>query len=74
MNMRRADAIAELFATLEDLLVAYQTLPEGERLYRWAADADRITGAVARQLSSTRTRISAMVAADPTRSAEAGTI
>jgi hypothetical protein len=58
MNTRRADAIAELFATLEGLLITYQALPESERLQRWSADAHRITGVVARQLSSTRSRIS----------------
>jgi hypothetical protein len=58
MTTRRADAIADLFATLEGLLITYQALPECERVERWAADAHHITGVVARQLSSTRTRIS----------------
>jgi hypothetical protein len=58
MNTRRADAIAELFATLEGLLITYHGLPESERPQRWAADAHRITGVIARQLSSTRSRIS----------------
>lgn len=58
MTTRRAEAIAELFATLEGLLTSYQALPECERSQRWAADAHRITGVVARQLSSTRSRIS----------------
>ncbi|HEY4421301.1 MAG TPA: hypothetical protein VGN22_17385 [Pseudonocardia sp.] len=60
MNTRRADAIAELFATLEGLrlLITYQALPASERPQRWAADAHRITGVIARQLSSTRSRIS----------------
>jgi hypothetical protein len=57
LTTRRADAIAELFETLEGLLTSYQEFPEGERRRRWATDADRITGAVARQLDSTRTRI-----------------
>lgn len=58
MSTRRAEAIAELFATLEGLLIIYQALPETERPQRWAADAHRITGVIARQLSSTRSRIS----------------
>ena len=58
MTTRRADAIAELFATLEGLLITYQALPESERPQRWAADAHRITGVIARQLSTTRSRIS----------------
>jgi hypothetical protein len=58
MTTRRADAIAELFATLEGLLITYQALPESERPQRWAADAHRITGVIARQLSATRSRIS----------------
>jgi hypothetical protein len=58
MNTRRADAIAELFATLEGLLITYQALPESERPQLWADDAHRITGMIARQLNSTRSRIS----------------
>jgi hypothetical protein len=69
MDTRRADAIAELFATLEGLLITYQALPESERPQRWAADAHRITGVIARQRSSTRSRISsgavAGIAPDP---------
>lgn len=37
----------------------YQELPEDERRRRWATDAD-ITGAIARQLNSTRKRIGSM--------------
>jgi hypothetical protein len=34
MNTRRTDAIAELFATLEGLLITYQAMPEDERPHR----------------------------------------
>ncbi len=54
----RSAAIAELFNALEALMVAYHALPEGHRREQWSADADRITGDVARHLSTARARIS----------------
>ena len=54
----RAVAIADLLAALEGLLATYQVLPELERETRWAADADRISGEISRQLAAARTRLS----------------
>jgi hypothetical protein len=54
----RGAAIADLFTGLEEILFAYQFLPEAERRRRLAADADRITGEIARRLAATRTRLS----------------
>jgi hypothetical protein len=50
----RAVAIAELFAALDDLLCSYRGVPEDEREERWAADADLITGEIARRLAVAR--------------------
>lgn len=52
-------AVGDLFAALEGLLISYQALPDGEREQRWAAEADRITGAIALHLSTARGRIAA---------------
>jgi hypothetical protein len=54
----RADAIVDLFTGLEEVLFEYQLLSEAERQQRLAADADRITGEIARRLATTRTRLS----------------
>jgi hypothetical protein len=54
----RAAAIADLFDALEGIMIHYGALPEHERAARWAADADRITGEVARHLHAARLRIS----------------
>ena len=54
----RAVAIAELFTALEGLLITYHALPDAERTEAWSADADRITGEVARHLSGARGRLS----------------
>jgi hypothetical protein len=62
----RSAAIADLFAALEDLMIHYRTLPEAERPSHWSADADRITGEIARHLHAARHRISG---ADPATSA-----
>jgi hypothetical protein len=56
----RSAAVADLFGALEDLMIHYGTLPEDERAARWSADADRITGEIARHLHSARRRISAV--------------
>lgn len=52
----RAAAIAELFESLDALMVAYQALPVEDRSRHWSADADRITADVARHLSAARAR------------------
>jgi len=53
----RHDAVAELFEALEALMIGYRLSPEAERVQRWSADAERITGEVARHLCAARTRI-----------------
>jgi hypothetical protein len=50
----RADAINELFATLDDLMRTYWSVPDDELEDRLAADADLITGEIARRLSIAR--------------------
>jgi hypothetical protein len=62
----RSAAISDLFAALDALMIHYGTLPEAERQSYWSADADRITGEIARQLHAARHRISG---ADPATSA-----
>jgi hypothetical protein len=52
-------AVGDLFAALEGLMISYQALPDGERERCWAAEADRITGAVALHLNTARSRIAA---------------
>ena len=54
----RAAAIAELFAALDDVLRHYRAVSEDEREERWAADADLITGEIARRLAVARACIS----------------
>jgi len=44
-------------------MISYQALPEAERARRWATDADRITGEVARHLTVARARVSATFSA-----------
>lgn len=53
-SQARAEAIAELFAALDRLLRSYRAIPEDERDERWAADADLITGEIARRLAVAR--------------------
>jgi hypothetical protein len=55
----RSRAIGDLFAALEGLMISYNALPAAERAERWTTDADRITGEIARQLASTRRRLTA---------------
>ena len=54
----RAAAINELFATLDDLLRSYRSVPDDEREDRLAADADLITGEIARRLAIARATMS----------------
>jgi len=53
-SQTRAVAIAELFAALDSVLRSYRAIPEDERDERWAADADLITGEIARRLAVAR--------------------
>jgi hypothetical protein len=53
----RHDAVAELFDALEALMFVYQSPSEAERVQCWSADAERITGEIARHLGAARTRI-----------------
>jgi hypothetical protein len=62
----RSAAIADRFDALEGLITQFAALPEGERSVRWSADADRITGDIARHLHGARHRISV---ADPAMNA-----
>ena len=50
----RAAAIAELFAAIDVLVRSYQSMPDEEREDRLAADADLITGEIARRLAIAR--------------------
>jgi hypothetical protein len=53
-------AVADLFTALDELMSNYRSSPEGERVKRWSADAERITGEVARHLAVARARIAAV--------------
>jgi len=50
----RAAAINELFTALDDLLHSYRSVPDDEREDRLGADADLITGEIARRLAIAR--------------------
>jgi hypothetical protein len=54
----RAAAINELFAALNNLLHSYRSVPDDEREDRLAADADLITGEIARRLAIARATMS----------------
>lgn len=58
----RSAAIEDLFQALDRLMTTYQALPQIERTERWSADADRITGEIARHLHGARRRVSANAA------------
>jgi hypothetical protein len=58
----RSAAIAELFGALEELMTVYQAMSDGDRAQQWSVDADRITGEIARRLSTARARISSRFA------------
>ena len=70
----RSAAIAELFNALESLMVAYHALPDGHRLEQWSVDADRITGDVARHLSTARARISSTFSPRPAPATSSGRV
>jgi hypothetical protein len=53
----RAEAAATLLRRLEDLVVSYAAVPADDRRDRLEADADRITGEVARYLQAARAQI-----------------
>jgi hypothetical protein len=57
-SLAKAAAITELFAALETLLASYKSVPDDEREDRLAADADLITGELARRLAVARARAS----------------
>jgi hypothetical protein len=54
----RHAAIADLFDALEAMVVVYRTVPSDDQARRWSDDAERITGDVARHLSTARKRLS----------------
>ena len=54
----RAAAINKLFTAVENLLRSYRSVPEEEREDRLAADADLITGEIARRLAIARAEMS----------------
>ena len=54
----RAAAITELFAAIDALVRFYQSMPDEEREVRLAADADLITGEIARRLAIARAEMS----------------
>lgn len=57
----RYHAVRELFESLDALLVVYRSMPEDGRTRRWNADAERVTGEVARLLCTARSQISGTV-------------
>jgi hypothetical protein len=57
-SQARAAAITELSAALETLLGSYRSMPDDEREDRLAADADLITGEIARRLAVARAGMS----------------
>jgi hypothetical protein len=50
----RAAAINDLFTALDKLMRSYRSVPDDEREDRLAADADLITGEIARRLAIAR--------------------
>jgi hypothetical protein len=55
---RTRAAITELFAAIDALVRSYQSMPDEEREVRLAADADLITGEIARRLAIARAEMS----------------
>lgn len=53
--------MTELFDALEAMLIIYRSIPEQDQARRWSADAERITGDLARYLSTARERVSATI-------------
>jgi len=58
VSSARAAAISDLLASLEVVLTSCQVVPDADREASWNADAERITGEVARHLATARTRLS----------------
>ena len=54
----RAAAINDLFTALDKLMRSYRSVPDDEREDRLAADADLITGEIARRLAIARAAMS----------------
>jgi len=54
----RAAAINELFTALDNLLHSYRSVPDDEREDRLDAEADLITGEIARRLAIARAAMS----------------
>jgi acetylglutamate kinase len=59
----RHEAVAELLDAMSELLTVYGSIADGDRVRCWGADAERITGEVARALSAARTRLSSTIPA-----------
>ena len=59
--LARHDAVAALFETLDALVTVYRSTPDADRVARWSADAERITGEVARTLGAARARLSSTI-------------
>jgi hypothetical protein len=57
----RHAAVADLFDALEAMVVVYRSVPADDQARRWSDDAERITGDVARHLSTARDRLSATI-------------
>ncbi|HEY2206151.1 MAG TPA: hypothetical protein VGH99_16880 [Pseudonocardia sp.] len=53
----RVDVVDELLTRLQGLIAHHHALPSSERAARSARDAERITGEVARHLSTARARL-----------------
>ena len=58
VSSARAAAISDLLASLEVVLISCQVVPDADREASWNADAERITGEVARHLATARGRLS----------------
>jgi hypothetical protein len=56
-NITRHAVIDDLFDALEAMIVVYRSVRPEEQVRRWSDDAERITGDVARHLSSARDRL-----------------
>jgi hypothetical protein len=54
----RHEAVAELLAAMSELVTVYGSMADGDRVRCWSADAERITGEVARALGAARARLS----------------
>lgn len=59
----RHEAVADLLAAMSELVTVYGSMADGDRVRCWGADAERITGEVARALSAARRRLSSTIPA-----------